>query len=127
MTAAAGRSSRGVVVRALQFAAASALVVFGLAWVITAVAASDAVSRAVWTSAALAFGVQLVTFAVAWPFLAKNPLMGWGLGSLLRLLTLVLYALVGVSSSGLAAAPALLSLAGFFFVSMLLESLFLKP
>ena len=116
-----------MLVRALQFAAASALVVFGLAWVITAVAASDAVSRAVWTSAALAFGVQLVTFAVAWPFLAKNPLMGWGLGSLLRLLTLVLYALVGVSSSGLAASPALLSLAGFFFVSMLLESLFLKP
>ncbi len=116
-----------MVVRALQFAAASALVVFGLAWVITAVAASDTVSRAVWTSAALAFGVQLVTFAVAWPFLAKNPLMGWGLGSLLRLLTLVLYALVGVGSSGLAASPALLSLAGFFFVSMLLESLFLKP
>ena len=67
------------------------------------------------------------SFAVAWPFLAKNPLMGWGLGSLLRLLALVLYALVGVRSSGLAAAPALLSLAGFFFVSMLLESLFLKP
>lgn len=127
MTAPAGRTAAGVMVRALQFAAASAVVVFGGAWVISGIAVDDAVTRAVWTSAVLAFGVQVVTFAVAWPFLAKNPLMGWGLGSLLRLLALVLYALVGVRSSGLAAAPALLSLAGFFFVSMLLESLFLKP
>lgn len=126
-SAPAGRTSGGLLFRALQFAGASAVVVLGVAWAITAIASDAAVSRAVWTSAVLAFGVQLVTFAVAWPFLAKNPLMGWGLGSLLRLLTLVLYALVGVGSFGLAAAPALLSLAGFFFVSMLLESLFLKP
>ncbi len=127
MTVPAGRATGGLARRALQFAAASALVVLGSAWAITAVAADPAVTRAVWTSAVLAFGVQLVTFAMAWPFLTKNPLMGWGLGSLLRLLTLVLYALVGVRSFGLAAAPALLSLAGFFSVSMLLESLFLKP
>ena len=127
MTAPVGRTSRGAWVRALQFASASAVVVFGGAWVITAIAVDAAVTRAVWTSAVLAFGVQVVTFVEAWPFLVKNPLMGWGLGSLLRLLALVLYALVGVRSSGLAASPALLSLAGFFFVSMLLESLFLKP
>lgn len=126
-SAAVGRTSRGLLLRALQFAGVSAVVVLGVAWAITAIAVDPAVSRAVWTSAALAFGVQLVTFVIAWPFLAKNPLMGWGLGSLLRLFTLVLYALIGVRSFGLAAAPALLSLAGFFFVSMLLESLFLKP
>ena len=127
MTGAAGRTSAGLARRAVQFAAASAVVVLGSAWAITVLFAGPLVAQAVWTSAVLAFGVQLVTFAIAWPFLARNPLMGWGLGSLLRLLALVLYALVGVRSFGLAAAPALLSLAGFFFVSMLLESLFLKP
>lgn len=126
-TAPVGRTSGRWAVRGLQFAAASAVLVLGSAWATAALSSDPAVSRAVWTSAVLAFGVQLVTFAIAWPFLAKNPLMGWGLGSLLRLLVLVLYALVGVGSFGLAAAPGLLSLAGFFFVSMLLESLFLKP
>lgn len=127
MMAPDGRISGGLARRALQFAAASAVVVLGSAWAISVLSADPLVAHAVWTSAVLAFGVQLVTFAIAWPFLAKNPLMGWGLGSLLRLLALALYALVGVRSFGLAAAPALLSLAGFFFVSMLLESLFLKP
>jgi hypothetical protein len=126
-TAPVGGTSGGVLVRGLQFAAASAVAVFGIAGVVSAVAADSEVTRAVWTSAALAFGVQLLAFVVAWPFLAKNPLMGWGIGSVLRLIVLVLYALVGIRSFGFAPAPALLSLAGFFFVSMLLESLFLKP
>lgn len=112
--------------RGVQFAVAMAVLIFGVAGLVAVYSPGSELSRAVWTSAVLAFGVQLVAFAVAVPFLAKNPIMGWGLGSVLRLLVLVLYALVGLKALGLAAAPALLSLAGFLFVSMLLESLFLK-
>lgn len=117
----------GLARRAILFAVASAVLMFGGAALIALVAGNAEVARAVWTSAGIAFVVQLVAFGVAVPFLAKNPIMGWGLGSVLRLLVLVLYALVGLKSLGLAATPALLSLAGFLFASMLLETLFLKP
>ena len=40
---------------------------------------------------------------------------------------LVLHAFVGVKALGLDSGPALLSLAGFLFVTMLVEPLFLKP
>lgn len=117
----------GLAKRAILFAVVSAVLMFGGAALIALVTGNAEVARAVWTSAGIAFVVQLVAFAVAVPFLARNPIMGWGLGSVLRLLVLVLYALVGLKSLGLAATPALLSLAGFLFASMLLETLFLKP
>ncbi len=117
----------GLAKRAVLFAVASAALMFGGAALVAAVTGSAAVERAVWTSAVLAFVVQVVAFGVAVPFLARNPIMGWGLGSVLRLATLVLYAVVGLKSFGLAATPALLSLVGFLFASMLLETLFLKP
>jgi len=80
----------------------------------------------VWTSAVIALGVQLLSFVIAKPFVATNPIAGWGLGSLLRMLVLVLYAMVGTKALGLAAGPALMSLVGFLFVTMLVEPLFLK-
>ena len=120
-------TSAWLVRRGSQFAAASAVLVFGVAGLVAVLSPGSELSRAVWTSAGIAFVVQLLAFAVAVPFLAKNPIMGWGLGSVLRLFVLMLYALVGLKVLGLAAAPALLSLAGFLFASMLLESLFLKP
>ena len=51
---------------------------------------------------------------------------GWGLGSLLRMLVLMLYAVVGTKALGLVAGPALMSLVAFLFVTMLVEPLFLK-
>jgi hypothetical protein len=50
----------------------------------------------------------------------------WGAGSLVRLLTLVVYALLVVKTFGLSPAPALLSMAVFFFLSTLVEPLFLR-
>jgi hypothetical protein len=122
-----GGTRGGLARRGLLFAAASAALMFGGAALISALSGSDEVSRALWMSASIAFVVQLVAFGIAVPFLARNPIMGWGLGSVLRLVVLVLYALVGLKSLGLAATPALLSLAGFLFASMLLETFFLKP
>ena len=123
----AGSTTLLLVRRGAQFAAAMAVLLFGVSGLVAMYSPGSELSRAVWTSAVLAFVVQVIAFVVAVPFLAKNPIMGWGLGSVLRLFVLVLYALVGLKILALAAAPALLSLAGFLFASMLLESLFLKP
>ncbi len=50
----------------------------------------------------------------------------WGLGALLRLIVLVAYAFVADRVLGIPLAPALLSLAAFFFVTTLIESLLLQ-
>ncbi|MGI8548716.1 MAG: hypothetical protein ACR2M1_15535 [Gemmatimonadaceae bacterium] len=54
-----------------------------------------------------------------------NWLTGWGLGALLRLIVLVAYAFVADRVLGIPLAPALVSLAAFFFVTTLIESLLL--
>lgn len=77
--------------------------------------------RAILVSLAFGLVVQLVAFLVARSMRHDRLLVGWGLGSLLRLVTLLAYAWVVVPALGLALAPALLSLAIFFFVTMLIE------
>lgn len=113
--------------RALQFSVLAAVLIFGGAWGVTALRPEPEIARAVWTSAFIAFGVQLLSFAIARPFQATNPIAGWGLGSLLRFAVLLLHAFVGVKVLGLASGPALVSLAAFLFITMLVEPLFLKP
>lgn len=78
--------------------------------------------RAIAVSAALAWGVQLFTFAVVRLAGPKKIMAAWGLGAIMRLGLLLLYALLGVKVLGLPAAPALLSLATFLFVSTVIES-----
>lgn len=112
--------------KGLAFGALSALIIFGGAFGVTLLAPGAEMARAVWTSAFIAFGVQLLSFAVARPFVATNPIAGWGLGSLLRFAVLLLHAFVGVKALGLASGPALVSLVGFLFVTMLVEPLFLR-
>lgn len=112
--------------KGLAFGAVAALIIFGTAWGVTILRPDAELARAVWTSAVIAFGVQLVAFAVAQPFVATNPIAGWGLGSLIRFAVLMVYAFVGVKALGLASGPALVSLAGFLFVTMLVEPLFLR-
>jgi hypothetical protein len=112
--------------RALQFAVVAAVLMFGAAWGITVLRPEPEIARAVWSSAFIAFAVQVLSFFIARPFVKTNPIAGWGLGSLLRFAVLVLHAFVGVKALGLASGPALLSLAGFLFITMLVEPLFLK-
>lgn len=111
--------------RAVQFIALSAVLTFGGAWGITLLRPEPVIARAVWTSAVIAFVVQVLAFAVARLLVATNPVAGWGLGSLLRFAALLLHAFVGVKALGLASGPALFSLAGFLFITMLVEPLFL--
>lgn len=112
--------------KALAFFAVAALLTLGGALGITTLRPEPELARAVWTSAVIALVVQVLSFALAKPFVATNPIAGWGVGSLLRMLVLVLYAVVGTKALGLVAGPALLSLVGFLFVTMLVEPLFLK-
>lgn len=111
----------------LSFAAISLVLVLGGAWGITTLRPEPEIVRAVWTGAVVALVVQGVAYGVARQFVATNPIVGWGIGSLIRFGTVLVFAFFGVRGLGLQLAPALLSLVGFLFVTMVIEPLFLKP
>jgi hypothetical protein len=81
--------------------------------------------RAVWLSAGVAYGVQLLAFAIARLLRRDNVMLGWGMGVLVRLVALVAFALVFVNALGLPPSAALISLVIYFFVTTLVEPLFL--
>ncbi|MGH7638808.1 MAG: hypothetical protein ACREOK_14255, partial [Gemmatimonadaceae bacterium] len=86
----------------------------------------DGASRhAMLLSGGLVVGVQMLAFVMARLLLRKNAMLGWGLGSVLRLLTLVVYAVVLAKASRSLLTPALLSFVGFLFVTTVIEPLFL--
>lgn len=82
--------------------------------------------RVILFSAGLALAVQLVAFTVARLLQPRHLLLGWGLGSVLRLAALVLYAFVVARHWRAPLTPALLSLASFLFVTTIFEPIFLK-
>ena len=86
---------------------------------------APAEQRAVWISAGVAYAVQMLAFAIARLIRRDNVMLGWGMGVLMRLVTLVAFALVFVNALGLPPSAALISLVIFFFVTTLLEPLFL--
>ena len=103
------------------------LVVIGLtAFLIAMAYGSPDASRAVWTSAAVAFAVQVMAFAIVKLSAKTNVMAGWGVGAILRFVALGVYALVVVKALALQSGAALLSLVAFFFLSTLLEPLLLK-
>jgi hypothetical protein len=82
--------------------------------------------HAVLVSAGLAFVVQLVGFSMARRFRRRNLLLGWGIGSVLRLIALVLYAVVIARLWRAPIGPALLSFVAFLFVTTVVEPIFLR-
>ena len=109
------------------FSAVTVAVVLIGGWVMTRVYPGADARRAIVTSAAIALVVQLVAFLIARRAAARSSaIAGWGIGSLLRMAILAVYALVVVQALGLLAMPALISLAVFFFVSTLVEPLLLN-
>ena len=69
---------------------------------------------------------QIAAFPAVRKLTAANLMVGWGAGSLVRFATLLVYALVGNFALHLSMTPALVSLALFYFVSMVIEPLFLR-
>ena len=120
-------ADRGFGSALLRFSVVQAVLVVVLAFgLIRFVWSSPAEASAVRASAWLAVGVQVVTFAIARLVARQNVVAGWGLGVLLRFATVAMWAFLGVKALELAQVPALLSLVIFFFVSTLIEPLFLN-
>ena len=82
--------------------------------------------QAIWISAAVAFVSQVAAFPAVRKLTAGNLMLGWGTGSLVRFGTLGVYALVAALILHLPMTAALVSLAVFYFLSMVVEPLFLR-
>ena len=127
MSATAKLASTTAVAKPIGLFAILSLALIALAaWVMTLVYESPDAARAVWTSAAVAFSVQVIAFAIVKLSAKTNVMAGWGVGAILRFLVLGVYALVFVKALGLPSGAALISLAAFFFLSTLIEPLLLK-
>jgi hypothetical protein len=108
------------------YAVATVALIATVGWLLTLALSGPGDATAIRLSAIVAVVVQLVAFAVTKALARWNLMAGWGAGSLLRFMTLVVYALIAVKGLGVAALPALLSLAAFLFVSTLIEPMFLR-
>jgi hypothetical protein len=97
-----------------------------LGWLLTMAFPGPQGAAAIRLSAIVAIAVQLAAFAITAAIAQRHLIAGWGAGSLLRFLTLIVYALLAVKVLALPAVPALVSLAAFLFVSTLVEPLFLR-
>ena len=78
-------------------------------------------SHALRVSGIVAMAVQIVSFTIARRMPVSNLMLGWGLGTLLRVLVLTVYALLVVPALGLPRSAALVSVVMFMFLSMLIE------
>ncbi|HEU4993754.1 MAG TPA: hypothetical protein VFT29_03010 [Gemmatimonadaceae bacterium] len=105
---------------------AACLISIALVGVIAWAVSSPAGKQAVMVSAGIVFAIQLLSFGVARLLRSRHLMLGWGLGSVVRLVALVVYGLVVAKAWRVPAAPALLSFAAFLFVTTVFEPVFLK-
>lgn len=91
-------------------------------WILSMGFKTDPERHAILVSALVAGAVQLATFGLLQLVGARNALVGWGMGIVIRGTVLVLYGLFLAKMFGLPLSAALVSFAVFLFVSMLLES-----
>jgi hypothetical protein len=81
---------------------------------------------ALMASGGLAVAVQVVAFTVARALRDRHLMLGWGLGSILRLVALAVYAVLVAKVWRMPAAPALVSFVAFVFVTTVIEPVFLR-
>jgi hypothetical protein len=99
------------------------IAVIGLA---TALFVGPDARPAILASGLVVLVVQMAAFTVTRLLQPAHVMVGWGVGSLMRFVALVLYAVVVAKLWRAPIAAALLSFAGFLFVTTLVEPLFLK-
>ena len=109
------------------YAASAIALIAATGWLLTLGFSGPRDAAAIRLSAAVAAAVQLAAFGVTKMVATRHLVAGWGLGSLLRFGTLVIYALLAVKVLGVAPVAALVSLATFLFLATLIEPLFLRP
>lgn len=108
------------------FALAAAVLVALAAAGLTLLFRGEGEAQAVWISAAVAYLTQLAAFPFVRRFTRSNLIIGWGTGTLVRFGTLGAYALIAGLVLHLPMTPALVGLAVFYFLSMVIEPLFLR-
>ena len=113
--------------RTVGFALVVVLVCAGAAWLVSLVANDPLVSRAAWTSAAVAIGVQLAGFAAARVLVVRKAgvFVAWGAAMAVRFGSLAIYTLLVFKVLRLVPAPALVTFAGLLMVTSMVEPLFL--
>lgn len=122
-----GVAGKSLVTAVARFTVVQGVVVALLAFGMCQFVWTDAPSaHAVQVSAWVAFFVQILTFTIVKLVATQNLIAGWGLGTLLRFATVGVWAFMGIKALGLTPGPALISLVTFFFVSTLIEPLFLN-
>lgn len=88
--------------------------------------ATAADRRALALTAAVVFAVHVVLFTIVQALTRWSVWGAWGTGSLLRLATLVIYAVLVSKVLLLPVAPALIGCATFLFIPTVFEPLFLR-
>ena len=83
-------------------------------------------AAAIRLSALIAAAVQIAAFGVVRRLARQQMLVGWGVGALVRFVTLVVYGVLVLKVLGVAPAAALVGLAAFLFLTTLFEPLFLR-
>jgi hypothetical protein len=111
--------------RILAFAVASAVLIAIVATLSTLAFPGEERQRAIITSAGIAFMTQGIGFVIMYLMAPTNVMVGWGAGMLARIITLGVHGFLGARILGLPLDASLLSLAAFFFVTSLIEPLFL--
>jgi hypothetical protein len=105
-----------------RFAILLVVLIAALGWGLSLVFETGPERNALLVSGVLVAAVQIVAFGVVQMAGRRNAaLAGWGLGTVLRGIALVLYGLVFAKLFGLPLTAALVSFAVFLFASMLLE------
>ncbi len=110
----------------LRFAGLTLLVLALAGGLLALLFGSRAERQALVVSAAVALVVQLFAFAIARAVGPAKALAGFTIGTMLRLVTLVVYGVVVVRLAELPPVAALVGLATFFFLSTILETRLLK-
>jgi hypothetical protein len=77
-------------------------------------------------SAGVVLALQLITFSILTLVPERQIMAGWGVGTLLRLVTLVAYGFLVAKVLAMPVVAALISMATFLFLSTLIEPLFLR-
>ena len=114
--------------KAVATYAVMALVVVSIPTGIVWYASGAPAAVGVTTSAGVAYGVMVASFALMMRFRDEGGrfLAAWAGGAFARLLALAVTAFAVVRLEALAPAPTLLALASFFFVLLLLEPVFFR-
>jgi hypothetical protein len=112
------------------FAAISAGIIFHSWLVLRLIFPTDAQQQAMLLSAGLAFAVQVGAYALLAPGKSGGAMSGelmlrWGMGAVIRLVVLVIFAVLA-SVIRLPLDAALVSLATYFFLTMIAEPLLLN-